>query len=161
MTSSKEHEKFKILSLDGGGTWALLQVRALQLIYGPNITGHEVLKDFDLVAANSGGSITAAGLFANLSLEKIMNLFEDEKTRRAIFYSNHNPLDAALEAILKIGPKYSTEQKLKCRDDSRWANELGGYYTVDLRLNCILEKHLSLNDFGKERGVLKPYEELV
>ncbi len=52
-------KKFKILSLDGGGTWALLQVRALQLIYGPSVKGHEVLKDFDLVAANSGGSITA------------------------------------------------------------------------------------------------------
>lgn len=50
--------KFRILSLDGGGSWALIQVMALQAIYSENTTGHNVLKDFDLVAANSGGSIT-------------------------------------------------------------------------------------------------------
>ena len=50
--------KFRILSLDGGGSWALIQVRALQAIYGdPDKKGHEILSDFDMVAANSGGSI--------------------------------------------------------------------------------------------------------
>ena len=39
---------YKILSLDGGGSWALIQARILQDIYG-DIKGHELLKKFDLV----------------------------------------------------------------------------------------------------------------
>ena len=30
---------YRILSLDGGGTWALLQVMALQRLYGRNAGG--------------------------------------------------------------------------------------------------------------------------
>ena len=49
--------KFRILSLDGGGSWALIQVMALINLYGGDATGHQVLRDFDLVAANSGGRV--------------------------------------------------------------------------------------------------------
>ena len=59
---------FRVLSLDGGGAWALIEVRALMALYGEGATGHQVLKNFDLVDANSGGvtntndrSLTAAG----------------------------------------------------------------------------------------------------
>ncbi|TNE38149.1 MAG: hypothetical protein EP347_06615 [Alphaproteobacteria bacterium] len=76
---------YKILSLDGGGTWALIQVRTLQKLFGPKATGHEVLENFSLVTANSGGSIVAAGLFMNLTLADIRRLFEDRKNREAIF----------------------------------------------------------------------------
>jgi uncharacterized protein len=50
---------YRILSLDGGGTWALIQVKALIALYpgGAATPGLTVLNDFDLVAANSGGSI--------------------------------------------------------------------------------------------------------
>ena len=44
---------YKILSLDGGRSWALIQARILQDIYG-DIKGHELLKHFDVVIANSG-----------------------------------------------------------------------------------------------------------
>jgi patatin-like phospholipase/acyl hydrolase len=55
---------YRILSLDGGGTWALIQVKALIALYDnePATSGHDVLRDFDLVAANSGGSIFLGGL---------------------------------------------------------------------------------------------------
>jgi uncharacterized protein len=45
---------YRILSLDGGGSWALIEIRALMEIYGDR-SGREILSEFDLVAANSGG----------------------------------------------------------------------------------------------------------
>lgn len=103
---------YRILSLDGGGTWALIQVKALQKIYGENATGREVLQDFDMAAANSGGSIVLGGLLENLPLSKILDLFENEKLRRSIFSPAHHILDEILQALGHIGPKYSTERKL-------------------------------------------------
>src|SRR5947209_4112016 len=97
---------YRILSLDGGGTWELIQVKALIRIYGDNTTGHTVLRDFDLVAANSGGSIVAAALACNLPLSQILGEFKDESWRQKIFvplpwYEKLNPLRLALPM-----PKY-------------------------------------------------------
>ena len=103
---------YRILSLDGGGTWALIQVKALQRIHGEDTVGHKVLADFDMVAANSGGSIVLGGLLENLPLSKIIDLFQDEDLRRSIFSPAHHLIDEALQAIAHIGPKYSTEKKL-------------------------------------------------
>lgn len=44
---------YRILSLDGGGTWSLIQVKALIALYSKDTSGHAVLRDFDLVAADS------------------------------------------------------------------------------------------------------------
>ena len=88
--------KYQILSLDGGGAWALIQVRALAAFYGEAAKGHDILADFDLVAANSGGSIVAAGLAEDLSLAQILDYFKDKAKRRAIF--------AALPFYRKISP---------------------------------------------------------
>ncbi len=41
---------YKILSLDGGGTWALLQAMALEDLY-QGCSGHEILSNFDLAVA--------------------------------------------------------------------------------------------------------------
>src|SRR3954471_22645543 len=103
---------YRILSLDGGGTWALIQVKALMKIYGNNATGHSVLADFDLVAANSGGSIVLAALACDLPLNQILNDFKDEAWRSKIFvpvpwYERLNPLRLALPM-----PKYVAEAKL-------------------------------------------------
>lgn len=74
----------RILSLDGGGSWALIQARTLEALY-PEQTGHQILKHFDLVAANSGGSIVAAGLFCDMRPAEIAALFETEALRKKIF----------------------------------------------------------------------------
>jgi len=103
---------YRILSLDGGGTWALIQVKALMKIYGLEKTGHEVLRQFDMVAANSGGSIVLGGLLEDLPLQAIMNLFQDEHLRRSIFSPTHSFLDRVLEEVAGIGPKYSADNKL-------------------------------------------------
>src|SRR5476651_1790079 len=76
---------YRISSLDGGGTWALIQAMALQKLFGDQATGWDVLKQFDLVVANSGGSIVAGGLFANMTLSQTVNLFNTLENREKIF----------------------------------------------------------------------------
>ena len=66
---------YRILSLDGGGRWSLISVMALQRIFGEQARGHDVLKNFDLVAANSGGSIVLGALAENMSLDELLDLF--------------------------------------------------------------------------------------
>ena len=46
--------EFRILSLDGGGAWALIEVMTLIDLYGADTPGHEVLKEFDLIAETLG-----------------------------------------------------------------------------------------------------------
>jgi len=104
-------KKYRILSLDGGGSWAVIQVKALMKIYGEDTHGHRVLSNFDLVAANSGGSIVAAALFEDLQLDQILALFQSEKQRREIFselpwYKKLNPIRLVLPA-----PQFSTKKK--------------------------------------------------
>jgi len=103
---------YRILSLDGGGTWALIQVKALMKIYGAKATGHEVLEQFDMAAANSGGSIVLGGLLENLPLQDIINLFQDIHLRQSIFSPTHSFWDRLLEDVAGIGPKYSSDNKL-------------------------------------------------
>lgn len=99
-----ETKTYKILSLDGGGSWALIQAIALADIYGLDTKGRGILKHFDLAIANSGGSIILAGLVMDMSPKEIFNLFNDEPTRRGIFVDNWiNVPDFR---------KYSTEDKL-------------------------------------------------
>lgn len=108
---------YKILSLDGGGTWAVLQLLTLQSKYG-DINGHEVLRHFDLVIANSGGSLVLAALCENKSLSESIDIYKVEANRKLIFQKNSFkekffPVDYLQLMGLKIGPKYSAEKKRK------------------------------------------------
>ncbi|KQS45860.1 MAG: hypothetical protein DCE86_02475 [Flavobacteriaceae bacterium] len=104
---------YKILSLDGGGSWSLLQLLTLKDRY-PDKTGHAILKEFDMVIANSGGSIILAALVEDWPLDKAIALFKDQKIREKIFSKNSFwerffPVDY----IKSIGPKYSSKRKGK------------------------------------------------
>jgi hypothetical protein len=77
---------------------------ALIDLYGGNATGHEVLRDFDLAAANSGGSIVLGGLVENMSLTTLLNFFLSEEKRKSVFVEKLHLPDT---------PKYATEGKLK------------------------------------------------
>lgn len=118
---------FRILSLDGGGSWALLQVMALKEIYGADTRGHDVLKDFDLVAGTSGGSLTLGGLLTDKTLDDILveNYLQEEK-RRSVFAPLTfalDPLESGrpfrtiwnwlMQRVASLGAKYRTEAKLK------------------------------------------------
>jgi hypothetical protein len=96
--------KYRILSLDGGGSWALIQVMALIDLFGGDATGHEVLREFDLAAANSGGSIVLGGLVENMPLATLLNFFLSEEKRKSVFVKKPH---------LPHTPKYKTEKKLK------------------------------------------------
>lgn len=96
--------KYRILSLDGGGSWALIEVLALINIFGETTTGHAVLNNFDLAVANSGGSIVLGGLVEDMPLGTLRDFFLSQDKRESIFKARfiHPP---GFE-------KYQTEQKL-------------------------------------------------
>lgn len=77
--------RHRILTLDGGGAWALIEVRALINLFGLQARGHDVLAEFDLAASNSGGSLVLGGLLMDLTLEELLNLFLDRRKRESIF----------------------------------------------------------------------------
>ncbi|NNM69479.1 MAG: patatin [Gallionella sp.] len=101
---------YRILSLDGGGTWALIQSKVLMDMYGADTEGEKILANFDLVAANSSGGIVAAGLIANLSPAKILQLFLDAHYRKSLF--QELPLYKRLLRVIGMGPQFSTVGKL-------------------------------------------------
>jgi hypothetical protein len=111
---------FRILSLDGGGAWALIQVKTLIDLYsragdGSDIAGHEILRKFDLVAANSGGALTLGGLIKNWTLAQLLDLFMTEADRNKIFVPAtvlQDP-DMIVTRPLGLGPKYHTKSKLE------------------------------------------------
>jgi len=106
--------KYRVLSLDGGGSWALIEVKALMQLFpaGAATKGHEVLREFDLVTANSGGSIVLGCLIADFALGEILNFFLSEKQRRAVFSKTSNVGYQMLEEVAGTGPKYSAAKKL-------------------------------------------------
>lgn len=113
----KPDDTYRILSLDGGGSWALIQIRALQTLFGEHAPGREVLKHFRLVVANSGGSIAAMAMAENWPLSKIITLYLDEKERRRIFvtlnFVERSILRKTIKLVTGVGPKYKTSAKLK------------------------------------------------
>jgi|GEM_PF-701461 patatin-like phospholipase len=104
---------YRVLSLDGGGTWAVIQIKTLIKLFGANVSGHQVLAKFDLAVANSGGSVILACLALDKPLCDILDLYLDGKKRRSTFEST------AFERVIEdLGhgklpyPRYSTKKKL-------------------------------------------------
>lgn len=107
---------YKILSLDGGGSWTIFQLLTLQDKYG-DVNGHQILREYDLVIANSGGSIVLAALAENLKISQAMNLFKMKRIRESIFKRNtfkdrFFPVDYLRAFGIPFGPKYSVSQKM-------------------------------------------------
>lgn len=111
---------FRVLSLDGGGVWSVVQALALIRIYGPETTGRQVLREFDLVAATSAGSIVLGGLIEDLPLGAILQIFQDEKLRKGMFRKSRDKLSLLIHHVTGlfpglggsgVGPIYSTAEK--------------------------------------------------
>lgn len=108
----------KILSLDGGGSWAILQAMALQEIYkdlpgGTNC--RNILNDFDLIVANSGGSLILAAMieYADDDIQVVIDMMRTETIRKKIFVKL-GLFDRLLRVFgLDIGPKYDASKKEK------------------------------------------------
>lgn len=107
-------ESFKILSLDGGGSWALIQIKALKKIYPEIRTGHELLRKFDMAVSNSGGSLVLCALLNDMVLDDIEKVFLDENLRRKIFvrFDFLKRLKWSLPNWLGTGPRYDAKSKL-------------------------------------------------
>ena len=111
----EKQKHYRILSLDGGGSWSVLQLMTLRDIFG-NIPGHEVLNHFDLVVANSGGSIVLATLFENWPISKSIQFFQDPEMVNRIFsklnfWERFFPSDYTRLLGWNVGPKYATHRK--------------------------------------------------
>ncbi len=101
-------QPYRILSLDGGGPWSLIQAKALGNLF-PGRTGREILQAFNLVAGNSGGSIVTAALACDFTPDQIFDLFNSEANRRRFFEETWY---AFFTRAIKLGPRYRTSKKL-------------------------------------------------
>ncbi len=119
---------FRVLSLDGGGTWALIQGKALGAIYGGDTDGWSILDRFDLAAANSGGALVLAMLLKGMTPNEIVALFRDRRERALIFERNAI-VDRALGSLFGFGPRYHAPGKMNGlldifqRTRGRWGPE--------------------------------------
>ncbi len=109
---SRAWGRYRVLSLDGGGSWALIEAKALIKLFGEETSGRDVLREFDLVAANSGGSIVLGCLVENFTLGQILDLFLDQTKRVSIFSKTSVFGDRVLHDLTGLGPKYSATNKL-------------------------------------------------
>ena len=75
---------YRILSLDGGGSWALVQARVLLDMYG-DIRGHELLRKFDMAIGNSGGSLVLASLCNDMKLSEVIAVFRNRDQRKEVW----------------------------------------------------------------------------
>ena len=111
--------KYRILSLDGGGSWAILQAMALKEIYKEKPQGEickEILNDFDLVVANSGGSLALAAMLEKETISEVIEMFDTPEVRQEVFNRLRKKEKTWLERLLiKFGvggPKYNTDRKI-------------------------------------------------
>ncbi|MGB5820729.1 MAG: patatin-like phospholipase family protein [Saonia sp.] len=108
---------YNILSLDGGGSWSLLQLLTLKERFQeelPDLKGHDILQKFDMIIANSGGSIVLAALAENWSIDEAITLFDDKAIRESIFSKNRFKetfWPVSITRMFGFGPKYSSKRK--------------------------------------------------
>ena len=99
----------KVLSLSGGGTWSLIETKALMSLY-PNMSGNQILDQFDIAIANSGGSIVLAGLAADMTPEEIYALYLDQSVINQLYTKT-----SGFESIFSsfgMAPRWSAAGKL-------------------------------------------------
>lgn len=151
MQSDISSKPYRILSLDGGGTWALIQAKALGEIYGHGTDGWTILDRFDFAAANSGGALVLALLLKGLSPNEILALFRGRRERELIF-ERSRMVDRALGGLFGFGPRYHTLNKLQGlleifeRANGRWGPDFAGM-TLD-RIADLLHAHRRLDGRG-------------
>lgn len=99
----------KVLSLSGGGTWAMIEAKALAVLF-PDMSGIQILNQFDVAIANSGGSIVLAGLIADMTPNEIVSLFVDQVMLNQL-YTKTTGLESVFSSF-GIAPRWSAAGKL-------------------------------------------------
>ena len=157
MEPAAPKKPFRVLTLDGGGTWALVQGKALGAIYGENTDGWTILDRFDLAAANSGGSLVLAMLLKGMTPAEIVALFASRRERELIFERN-GVVDRAIGGLFGFAPRYNAPSKLAGlrdifkRSSGRWGPGFGA-----LPLDLVAA---GLNAERAQRG-LGPFQFLI
>ncbi|KAI9019726.1 acyl transferase/acyl hydrolase/lysophospholipase [Hyaloraphidium curvatum] len=100
-------EKFRILSLDGGGVWSLLEFHALKETFGGHARGHDVLNSFDLVVCTSGGGLVVGALLSDCTLEQAIRLEFTKKARANLFK------ESKIRTVAAGIPRWSADEKGK------------------------------------------------
>ncbi len=102
--------KIRILSLDGGGSRAGLLATTLGALYGRDTPGRDIVRQFDFIAGNSGGSIVLTALCCNYTPDDIEIFYRDPATLRRMF----SPKWTARVPLLRwVLPRYSTAGKFE------------------------------------------------
>jgi predicted acylesterase/phospholipase RssA len=102
--------KIRILSLDGGGSNAGVHARTLGRLYGPDTPGRDIIRRFDFVAGNSGGSIVLTALCCNYTPHQIAEFYNDPATLRRMYSPKWISAIPLLRCIL---PRYSAKGKFE------------------------------------------------
>ena len=118
---SRPFPPYRILALDGGGTFCLIQAKALADLF-PGLSGRAILGQFDLVAGCSGGAIVTAALLDDKTPDDILDLFLRRAHRQRLFSAlrwYQRPIHLATRAMQRLGllsspfgPRFSTAHKL-------------------------------------------------
>ena len=82
MTAGTDGDRYLILSIDGGGIRGIIPAMLLQDL---ERNAGLRLKDVALFAGTSAGSLTALGLAAGMTIDKIASVYADPKNSRRIF----------------------------------------------------------------------------
>jgi hypothetical protein len=69
----------------------------------------------------------------------------------------------SLRAVIqRLNRKLAADDEvLKKARGQRWQSDLGDYYIVNANNNMLVGGHINPEEEARERGVLKPYEEVV
>lgn len=65
---------------------------------------------------------------------------------------------ALFQRIARKLEKYG--EALKSTRGDRWRADLGDHYIIDMSRNVIVAAHIDLEEYGREIGALRDYEEL-
>jgi predicted acylesterase/phospholipase RssA len=109
--------QFRILSLDGGGSRAGILAVALGRIFGGGTPGREILRQFDLAAGNSGGSIVLTALCCNYTPADVAAFYADPATVRRMFSPRWSAVFKRIPPLRLLFPPYSAKGKFAALND--------------------------------------------
>jgi predicted acylesterase/phospholipase RssA len=102
--------RIRILSLDGGGSHAGVHARTLGALFGPDTPGRDIIRQFDFVAGNSGGSVVFTALCCNYTPSDIAAFYNDPATLRRMFSPKWT---AGIPLLRDVLPRYSSKGKFE------------------------------------------------
>jgi uncharacterized protein len=151
----------KVLSLDGGGALAGMLAVALGRLYGQETPGREIVREFDVVAGNSGGSIVLTALCCNYTPGEIASFYRHPPTVRSMFSPRWSAAFKSIPPLRVLFPPYSAAGKfaaLKALFDKNQRPGESPPSSIRMSewpgiLGCDVNLLVTAYDYDTERGV--------